>query len=383
MRQDGMEDVRIRTRSGQEVEIRTAYFRRKGKRRFKKRHPGVYPGLVLLGIHDRCTPGLTSDVSLLAAALSSLEEAGQVLASRGIHLDIKTIRSITYAFASSARLIQQESALPMGETSGRRVVASCDGGRVRIRTDKKGRKTKKKRTRYRTDWREPKLLIIYTVDPEGRKERSFPPVIDGTLKGPDALFALLGYYLAQLKIEQADRILFVADGAPWIWNRLKNAVSDWGLKPEQFIELVDFFHAVEHLGKVAGLRKNWSTKKRKQWMTRHRRLLLKGQVDQVIDAVQAVCRGRNSKEIRTQRDYFIKNAKRMGYASVKTQKMPIGSGAVESAIRRVINLRLKGAGIYWHEENAEAMLMLRSFFKAGRWNLLKQMATPAFSVSYV
>jgi len=46
---------------------------------------------------------------------------------------------------------------------------------------------------------------------------------------------------------------------------------------------------------------------------------------------------------------------------------PLGSGAVESAIRRVINLRLKGNGIYWREENAEAMLVLRAAALTGRW----------------
>ncbi len=54
--------------------------------------------------------------------------------------------------------------------------------------------------------------------------------------------------------------------------------------------------------------------------------------------------------------------------------LPIGSGAMESAIRRVVNLKLKGASIYWLQENAEAMFMLRSYFKAGRWNMLKQLA---------
>jgi hypothetical protein len=44
----------------------------------------------------------------------------------------------------------------------------------------------------------------------------------------------------------------------------------------------------------------------------------------------------------------------------------------------VINLRLKGASIYWLKPGAEAMLMLRSYFKAGRWNLLKTMANPSF-----
>lgn len=54
--------------------------------------------------------------------------------------------------------------------------------------------------------------------------------------------------------------------------------------------------------------------------------------------------------------------------------LPIGSGGIESAVRRVVNLRLKGPSIYWKRENAEAMLFLRSYYKAGRWNILKNMA---------
>jgi hypothetical protein len=54
--------------------------------------------------------------------------------------------------------------------------------------------------------------------------------------------------------------------------------------------------------------------------------------------------------------------------------MPIGSGAIESTIRRVVNLRLKGASIYWHKKSAEAVLLLRSYYKAGRWNHLERQA---------
>jgi hypothetical protein len=64
----------------------------------------------------------------------------------------------------------------------------------------------------------------------------------------------------------------------------------------------------------------------------------------------------------------------MQYAKIRNLGLPIGSGAVESAVRRVINLRLKGASIYWRDDSAEAMLMLRAFYKARRWNLLKDTA---------
>jgi len=123
------------------------------------------------------------------------------------------------------------------------------------------------------------------------------------------------------------------------------------------------------------LRKTWTAKQRKTWVKKYRQLLLKGQAKQVVAAVQAICKGRNGKAITTERNYFIRNLCRMAYPILKALKLPLGSGAIESAIRRVVNLRLKGPCIFWHRENAAKILMLRSFYKAGRWNILKQMAS--------
>ena len=54
--------------------------------------------------------------------------------------------------------------------------------------------------------------------------------------------------------------------------------------------------------------------------------------------------------------------------------LPLGSGAIESSIRRVVNLRMKGNLIFWKEESANDMLFLRSYYKAGRWGDLENMA---------
>ena len=115
----------------------------------------------------------------------------------------------------------------------------------------------------------------------------------------------------------------------WIWKRVPLLVQALGLAAQQVHELLDFYHAVQHLGLVAALRKDWSAKARTRWRTHQRRLLLQGQVEQVIAAVQGLCRGRNSKAMRTQLDYFIKNQSRMAYATLMAMKLPIGSGAIE------------------------------------------------------
>src|SRR5919108_2285971 len=376
LKNDGRVKVGMRTAPGLVVSVWVTYYRRKGQRRAGKRDAGVYAGLVLLGIYDRCTPALAAEVSLLAAMLGSLHEAQDVLANQGAALDIKTVRLIAYRYAARARLEQQLGTAAFADTvAGRRVVISSDGARLRLRESKRGLKTKKGRQRYTGAWREPKVLIIYVVDAEGKRDPSFAPVIDATLTGPDAVFALLRTYLQRLEITQADHVLFIADGAPWIWKRVPLLMHALGLAAEQVYELLDFYHAVQHLGQVAALRKDWSVKARARWRTQQRRCLLQGQVEQVIAAVWTLCRGRNSKAIRTHREYFIKNQSRMAYAKLMALKLPIGSGAIESTVRRVVNLRLKGPSIFWCRASAEAILLLRSYYKAGRWNLVKHMAT--------
>ena len=127
----------------------------------------------------------------MAAMLGSLAEARDVLAQRGVRVDIKVLRSITYRFSQRARLTQRLKGMGFDEhVGGRRVVVSMDGGRIRLREKKRGQRTAKGRCRYKGAWREPKLFIIYVVDAEGKLERSFMPVMDANIRGPDALFKL-------------------------------------------------------------------------------------------------------------------------------------------------------------------------------------------------
>src|SRR3954466_379484 len=323
LKDQGPRDVTLRTARGP-VTVRAPYFSRNCDR--PKRGKGMYPSLLLWGVHDRCTAALASEVGKLAAMLSSFDEVAQVLAERGHALDPKTVRAIAYRLAARARVAQRAGSLDWGESvAGRRVVLSTDGGRIRIRRTKRGPKTAKGRNRYRTDWREPKVLIIYTVDEKGQMDRDFLSVIDGTLGGPDAIFKLMESYLRELAITKADRILFVADGARWIWNRAGLLLRRLGVKPDQVDELVDFYHAVEHLGKIAALQRRWTGEERRRWIGRQRRRLLKGSIEEVQGALDAVCGPRSGKALRRERDYFKRNSGegRMVYARIAAAKMPI------------------------------------------------------------
>ena len=130
------------------------------------------------------------------------------------------------------------------------------------------------------------------------------------------------------------------------------------------------YHAVEHLTEIADLRAGWNEAQRKKWVRRQRRRLKDGKVDDVIEEVRGFCVGRNAKKLATELNYFVDRRELMRYADFKARGIPLGSGGVESAIRRVVNLRLKGPSIFWRGPNAERMLHLRSYLKAGRWDEL-------------
>ena len=137
--------------------------------------------------------------------------------------------------------------------------------------------------------------------------------------------------------------------------------------------VLDFYHAVEHLTSIAS-RKKWKKQKAKKWVSKQRKRLLKGKRDIFMKEIETICQGSKNKILQRELEYFKTHLPHMHYKEIKDDNFPIGSGAVESGIRRVVNLRLKGPGIFWHEEIADAMLLLRSYYKAGRWNLLKNMA---------
>lgn len=376
MKYYGYREVKICFFGGLEIKLWGRYYARNQAR--ANRGKGAYFGLLLLGVHDHCTPALASEVAKLAAAMNSLEDAKVQLEQMGVKLSKNQIADIAYAFAQRARLTQQIQGMGLrGSLAGKRVVISTDGGRVRIRTNKKGKRTKKGRRRYRTDWREPKLLAIYVVDEEGKIDRSFTPVLDGTLQGPDAVFGLIEQYLSQLGIDEATKVLFIADGATWIWKRVAAMFKRLGLEPEQCLELVDFYHVMEHLHTLAGLKKkNWSKKQKRGWVSRQTNRLKRGEVEAFTDAVRKFSKGQRSKDWRRERDYLLRNAKagRLNYGLAREQQLPIGSGIIESTVRRVLNLRMKGASIFWTKDNAEDMILLRAYYKSGHWQALENNA---------
>ena len=303
MKDFGYRPVTVQFLGGLEVELMARYWCRSEARADKGK--GSYYGLMLLGVCDRCTPALASEVAQLAAAMNSFEDAQARLRQMGVEMSIRRIANVAYHFAQRARSRQEVEGMGIeGSLAGKRVVASTDGGRLRVRKDKRGQKTKKGRSHYRTDWREPKLLVIYVVNEKGQIDQEFSPVIDGTLQGPDEVFRLLEFYLRQLNIQQAKEILFVADGAKWIWLRVAKLWQRLGLEGVRCRELVDFYHVVEHVYALAALNTSWKAAQRKRWATEQRRRLWRGELEAFIKEVERLCEGKRGKGWSRERDYL-------------------------------------------------------------------------------
>jgi hypothetical protein len=165
---------------------------------------------------------------------------------------------------------------------------------------------------------------------------------------------------------QADRMIVLADGAPWIWN------GDALHFPPNRVEILDFYHASEHLGVVAKVAFGETSAKAKQWQTKQAAgLLKKGGARRVIKAMERLrtSRVQRAKVISDNIGYFENNLGRMNYYEYLKQGYHIGSGLAESACKHLVGERLKQSGMTnWTQQGAEAVLRVRVVIANGTFD---------------
>jgi hypothetical protein len=167
----------------------------------------------------------------------------------------------------------------------------------------------------------------------------------------------------------AQVVEFIADGAEWIWERSEKVRREAEIPADRWVEVVDFYHASEHLHEVVELCRRVPRDERDEWYQALRPVLRRDPqgVEQVIETLHEEARGRGARAITQGIAYFEKHRARMAYAALDSRHLPVGSGPVESAIRRVINLRFKAASVFWREDIVDDLMHLRAAFKSGRW----------------
>jgi len=370
----GWRNINVLFLGGDEIRIVSRLFATNKKRVAKGK--GFHPGLALFGISERTSPATLDLLAKSAAALGSLRDAQTALADQGIDVSVARISTAVRAVALKAKSLRtNDPTVRTLEIQGRKIVVSVDGGRIRIRENKKGPKTVRNRTRYSTEWREPKLLCVYFLDENGDVDRSLPPILDGTMRHVDEIFSMLCEYLSMLPMDSSTEVLFVADGAKCLWKRVHRVENAVKTKGGRFTALLDYYHMKGYLYDLAGAVKDWTKKKRTQWIHRMTEYLFADDNVAFEREVELLRKsGRKGSVLRKAGNYLLKHSEQghMNYGAVKRRKLPMGSGVIESTVRRVVNLRLKGASVYWKEPMAEAMLLLRCFYKANRWQNIEK-----------
>ena len=376
----GYKATSIRLLTGQSLSIRSPYFaqsapRARGGRKNKKRNAktGCHLELSYMGFFDRCSQLVASSATQAALLCPSFDIARRTLQSWGIALNIKTIQRLCQHLGNRAIEHRQRVAISDDDTVENRILlVSIDGGRLRERRKKRGRRPDKlQRQGYHTDWREPTRLVIQWLNSKGVKCNQCPPITDATMGNTDQAFELLESYLRQLDISQADLVVFCADGARRYWKRFGAMAKRLAINAH--LETIDYTHAKQNLNEILDrLPKNRGTLKRTAITKQCKDLLWRGDINDLGRLIRQYIKSRkNLKWALTKfKNYFWDNRQRMQYMALKHLNLPTGSGCVESAIRRVINLRLKSPGTFWKRETAEVMLFLRSTLLCGRWEVM-------------
>jgi hypothetical protein len=164
----------------------------------------------------------------------------------------------------------------------------------------------------------------------------------------------------------------IADGAKWLWNWVENNYPD-------IVQILDFFHAVEKLAFYASLQYN-DKEERKKWMEIQKQQLLNNKVKTVINQLlKATAISKEADKALTDViRYYQNNIMRMQYKTYLEKGYLIGSGAIESAHRNVVQQRLKLSGQRWSMNGAQQIVNLRAFKKSNRWsdlvNIIKMAA---------
>lgn len=162
---------------------------------------------------------------------------------------------------------------------------------------------------------------------------------------------------------RAQKKVVMGDGAEWIWN-----LAD--LHFPGAVQIVDLYHARQHLWDLARRLHPNDQAKQKAWMKVHqKRLLDKGKIEKLVLSLRSIesTNADVQEKIRTEADYFERNAARMRYPKFRRQHLFVGSGVIEAGCKTVIGSRLKQSGMFWTVGGANSIIALRCCHLNGRF----------------
>ena len=161
---------------------------------------------------------------------------------------------------------------------------------------------------------------------------------------------------------RAAKKVVIGDGAEWIWNNADQHFPG-------AVQIVDLFHARQHLWALARLLHPGDIPRQKQWILRHQPKLDGGKIEKLVRFLRSIdaSTAAIADTVRIEAAYFENNAERMRYPAFRRQHLFVGSGVVEAGCKTVIGSRLKQSGMFWTVIGANAIIALRCHHLNGRF----------------
>lgn len=359
-----------------EITLRRAYYH------CARCESGWFPRDRTLGIADSSiSPAVTRMIGL-AGAMVSFEESSELLGElAGVRVDSKQIERTAESLGREIEAHERMVFAPDAPSAPTMYLGLDGTGIPMRRSELEGRAGKQCDGSSKT--REVKLVTIWTAE---RRDDEGNPVRDsGSVSYSAAIESAassnMGDELSQFAqrvdreakrrgLDQAPRRVALADGSSWIWN----------IVAEQFpgaIQILDLYHAKEHLSDVAKEIYGASSDLARQWAAQRNDELDDGEIDKVLDALAA--HKDTNESARKCFDYVTNNRDRMNYPDFRARGLSVGSGVVEAGCKVVVGTRLKRSGMHWSVAGANAIIALRCCKLSGRFEDFWEARSAGFS----
>jgi hypothetical protein len=290
----------------------------------------------------------------------------KLLEHYGFQLCTDVIRKITLAHASKiTSFVKEANSLP-NRPGVPCLVAETDGGMIPIvRIDDADSLIKDKRKRRKVLWKESRLCF-------SRESSKIKATFRATLKSTEIVGDIWFSSAIEAGMGVKTKVHCVGDGAPWIKDQADRVFGNQGSY------LTDFFHVSEYLA-AASIECN--KKDSEGWLKTQQMNLKEGNLYLVLQELEKNIyeEGVIAKDpVVACYRYLTNRLYQLDYLGAILEGLPIGSGEIESGHRHVVQKRMKRAGSWWKEENAEKMLQLMTLRTNKNWESYWKSQTNGF-----
>lgn len=338
-------------------------------------HVGQFPADVELDIDDtEFSPGVRRMQALVGHEAPFDQGRRQMKVLADLEVTTKSVERTAEAIGDDIaqreqreiqRAVQLDLPIPFGDPIGILYVQMDGTGVPVVKKETVGRPGKAEGQPAHT--REAKLGCVFTQttwDEQGYPIRDpDSTTYTGAIETAEEFGKRIYWEAWNRGWSRAKKKVVLGDGAEWIWN----------LAADQFpgaIQIVDLYHARQHLWEVARRLHPNDEAGQKAWMKVYqKRLLDKGKIEKLVDQLRSIESANPEviEKVRSEADYFERNAERMRYPRFRRQHLFVGSGVIEAGCKTVIGCRLKRSGMFWTVRGANAILALRCCYLNGRF----------------